>query len=1256
MPGHETGSPQMGRISCSYCGVGDGGTIERSSDESEKQGLVLPVGPAALFFSLEGQAMRLTATIAEGNTVSVEPPFALTPPGGLLTCEIEVADARSPLVLREIARERGANGALRVQRFQPYQRHVSVTKEATKGTQPTSGCIKLKHSTMRQRAAYPIHIAPSVRDSATGGRRAISYTEAIARLADLLLAHTEPGRRTLVYASGQIDYFTIFAMQEVLRLLGIRNLTGNAEHCLNAGAVHNEILTGQEGPFLTLEQAANGPGRFFLFNGWNGFVTHPPVFRMVSSRPDFDGFLFDVVVTESAKVVAKQLGKERVLLLRPRSDPHVALSVAHAILTQHRDAVHADFIERFCVPDTFGQFSALAGSEAFAPERVASRVAAEPEYEERILHGIRLIARKLVSPGSVPINIPSVGLSQSSGVVAHCLWGCAMAMVGKFGLNSDGTPAGGTLRLPGQINAESEVQGLSRKYFMGRIPMSEAAEAARRMELPDDAYDSVLADAPRAALDYSDPTPGVSELFLCVGTQFESNMIGRKRWIDKLTDPNNRLVVIDPIPDPFSEQHAELIIPSPPHPATTKLYQNGEWKLTLSIPQKHAAPETRSDATILYDAMAEITRRIESEPALAAAHPDLARHVASGYLRRRFCPPQPEAVGGLTRIDGEVSRAELWQRIMTYMSGGRGALYCRFEHADGRPILWTEMVEKGFVYYGGVGQTRFRLDYDDPSCHPFRDIYRRPGAFKFFVPTPADLEIPDGVVMNSGRSSLSDDRDRVAFATGSFNSGKATPIVNMPDEHPLYIAPALAEKHGLKTGDHAKVINRVNGAFVELPVVVSDRAKGNTIYVSFHKSRAQMERGVYVNDATNHEDRCAYTAQTRVKVTSVHLERVQPPQSVDRNSAVARRSLRDTTHIDHRIDLPAWAGQETLLYVTDIVPETHDVNTFRFQGDPPCRFVFNPGQFGTLVLNIHGKRVLRSYSISSTPTRPYVLEMTIKRVPGGLVSNWLPDNLKPGDRVEIAGPKGKFCLEPGQIPKKLLLLGAGSGVTPMMAMARWLCDVSADVNVRFFNCVRTPDDVIFGKEIEMLTQRYRIFEPVVISASRGANKSWTGLTGHISKPMIEMVAPDLLERHVYMCGPPGFMELARTMLGEMGFDLAKLYSESFGGIRAAVPGPGGGANVGADETDVMAGFTVQFARAGKTARSDGKLPLLDVAEAHDVDVAYGCRAGSCGECKIKLLRGAVDTSSEEGLSGAERAAGFVLSCVATPKGDCVVDA
>lgn len=346
----------------------------------------------------------------------------------------------------------------------------------------------------------------------------------------------------------------------------------------------------------------------------------------------------------------------------------------------------------------------------------------------------------------------------------------------------------------------------------------------------------------------------------------------RSRWVEKLEDPGTCLVVVDPIPDQFSVEHADLLIPSPGHGAAPKLYQNGEWRFSLSIPRKHAPAQTRSDATILYDAMAEVSRRVREEPSVAVAHPDLAELAASGYLRRRFEPP--ELGGGLARVDGEVSRPKLWERVLDYMSGGSGPLYCRPEHDDGRPIAWAELLAAGSLISGGVGTTRYRLHYDDPDHSPFGDVYRRPRQFRFFVPTEADLALPSGTILNSGRSTMSDDRTRIRFATSTFNSGKATPVTDMPEENPLHVSLSVAATHGLVTGDRARVVNPETGESLVLPVVVSDRVKGDATYVSFHKSRAELEQGRYLNVLTGHTGRCPYTAQSNFKSTVVELERV----------------------------------------------------------------------------------------------------------------------------------------------------------------------------------------------------------------------------------------------------------------------------------------------------------------------------------------------------------------------------------------------
>jgi anaerobic selenocysteine-containing dehydrogenase len=401
------------------------------------------------------------------------------------------------------------------------------------------------------------------------------------------------------------------------------------------------------------------------------------------------------------------------------------------------------------------------------------------------------------------------------------------------------------------------------------------------MGLPEDAYDPVVQATPTPVLDYSDPiVPGTRELIICFGTQFESNMMGRSRWLRKLTDPQTTLVVVDPIPDPFTLSTAALVIPAPPHVAATKVYQNGEWRLSLSLPRKRAAPETRTDPTIVYDAMAAISRRLREEATLRAAHPDLARHAASGYLQQRFEPP--EWGGGLLRMAGEVSRPALWERVLAYMAGGEdrsGPLYCRPEHADGQPITWEELLAAGSLIYGGVGTTRYRLDYDTPDYVPFHDVFRRPGQFTFFGPTEADLVLPEGIILNSGRSTLSDDKARIRFAMATFNSGKATPAVDMPEENRLYISPHLAEQCGLRTGEYAQVTNLETGEALTLPVEVSERVLGDTTYISFHKCRAEVEQGRYVNTLTSHTGRCPYTAQANFKATRIALSRVEAPVS-----------------------------------------------------------------------------------------------------------------------------------------------------------------------------------------------------------------------------------------------------------------------------------------------------------------------------------------------------------------------------------------
>ena len=162
-----------------------------------------------------------------------------------------------------------------------------------------------------------------------------------------------------------------------------------------------------------------------------------------------------------------------------------------------------------------------------------------------------------------------------------------------------------------------------------------------------------------------------------------------------------------------------------------------------------------------------------------------------------------------------------------------------------------------------------------------------------------------------------------------------------------------------------------------------------------------------------------------------------------------------------------WRTGKLKLRCVQIVDETHDVKTFRFVAIPAKLFVYKPGQFMTLEVQVEGQIIRRSYTISASPSRPLVISVTVKRVTGGTISNWLHDNLKVGDMLFADGPHGKFsCIDDEN--DKFLFISGGSGVTPVMSMSRWLADTSHGADMRFLHFARSPIDLIFEHELRMM--------------------------------------------------------------------------------------------------------------------------------------------------------------------------------------------
>ena len=343
---------------------------------------------------------------------------------------------------------------------------------------------------------------------------------------------------------------------------------------------------------------------------------------------------------------------------------------------------------------------------------------------------------------------------------------------------------------------------------------------------------------------------------------------------------------------------------------------------------------------------------------------------------------------------------------------------------------------------------------------------------------------------------------------------------------------------------------------------------------------------------------------------------------------------------------PVWdPDRDEQLVCVATRPETHDVTTFVFAAPEPRLFRFAPGQF--ITLELAGPGVQRCYTIASPPTRPWRLEVTAKRSPGGAGSGWLHDTMRPGMRVAASGPLGAFTVTP-RAGGRYLLLSAGSGITPLMSMARTAHDLGSDADIVFVHSARSPADLIFADELAAMSRRPG-FRSVSIVARVPPGTAWTGLRGRLSPAMLPVVVPDLLERDIYCCGPAPYMAAVRAMLDAGGFDRARYHEESFAfAAPEEMPVP---------ETvvDTRPGYTIQFAKLGRAIQCPSGSTILAAARAAGLRLPSACNKGVCGTCKSRLVTGTVELRHGGGIRQREIDDGMTLLCCARPASDLVVD-
>lgn len=355
-----------------------------------------------------------------------------------------------------------------------------------------------------------------------------------------------------------------------------------------------------------------------------------------------------------------------------------------------------------------------------------------------------------------------------------------------------------------------------------------------------------------------------------------------------------------------------------------------------------------------------------------------------------------------------------------------------------------------------------------------------------------------------------------------------------------------------------------------------------------------------------------------------------------------------------------WTEDLTVRCV-QIVEETADIKTFRFVATFLQPFFYQPGQFVCLQLEIDGKPVQRAYSISSSPARPHTLDITVKRVPPpadspeappGLVSNWLHEHLTVGDEVQLnGGPLGQFTC--GTTADKLLLISAGSGITPMLSTARWLYDTAQERDVIFFHSARSPHDIVARQELEFIAARQPQFR-LALTVTRPGGQPWLGYTGRLTETMLLSLAPDLGDRTIYVCGPEPFMEGVKAMLSTLNFPMENYHEESFGrpSVLSSSHQPSAIASMATASSSEPA---VVFSEAGQEFACGEGESILEVAQQNGIKIRSGCLQGVCGVCKQRKQEGEVRYAAEpSALSAEEQEAGYILPCVAFPVGRVVV--
>jgi ferredoxin-NADP reductase len=319
------------------------------------------------------------------------------------------------------------------------------------------------------------------------------------------------------------------------------------------------------------------------------------------------------------------------------------------------------------------------------------------------------------------------------------------------------------------------------------------------------------------------------------------------------------------------------------------------------------------------------------------------------------------------------------------------------------------------------------------------------------------------------------------------------------------------------------------------------------------------------------------------------------------------------------------------LVVKEVIEETDDAVSIVF--DVPLglepEFGYRAGQFVTLRIVVDGSEELRSYSMSSAPGIDRDLQITVKRVAEGVVSNWILEHVRGGESLDVSAPAGAFVLPEGELTSDVAAFAAGSGITPIFSIVKSVLEAT-DRHVRMVYANRNRSSVIFQDRLQSLEAQH----PERLQITYNLDD----LDGLVQPRVIADALGSGLQSEFYVCGPKGFMDMVRTTLVWCGVRSNQLHVELFSPDgEVAAPGPGSEAEV----TVTLRGKTVTIVHRPEWT-------LVQAARVAGLRPPTSCHLGQCGTCVAQVTEGRAQMANNQVLTAEEVADGWILTCQAKP--------